>query len=128
MALKKRALKVFFSVCFSGIIILCLFLIIRNVNFNKKKEKELLNIADNIVNENIVKENECNNLQNISENEIFSVEKLENDNNIVGKIIIEKIGVSAPIMDGVDQETLKVAVGHFSNSGYWYRQRMSCFS
>lgn len=121
-------MKVFFSVCFSGIIILCLFLIIRNVNFNKKKEKELLNGADNIVNENIVKGNECNSLQNISENEIFSVENLENDNNIVGKIIIEKIGISAPIMDGVDQETLKVAVGHFSNSGYWYRQRMSCFS
>lgn len=78
-------------------------------------------MVDNIVNENIVKGNERNNQLDISENEFFSVEKLEEDNNIVGKIIIDKIGVNAPIMDGVDQETLKVAVGHFSSSGYWFR-------
>ena len=78
-------------------------------------------MADNIVNENIVKGNECENQQNISENESFSIEKIEADNNIVGKLVIEKIDINAPIMDGVDQETLKVAVGHFSGSGYWLR-------
>ena len=103
----------------SGITIICLFLLIKNIIFNHQKKNELLNIAENIVNENIIIEN--SDQHNVSENEVFSIDELEKDNNMVGKIIIEKIGVNAPIIDGVDQETLKIAVGHFSSSGYWFR-------
>lgn len=125
MALKKRALKVFFSVCLSSVILFCLFILVRNITSKIKKEKEILSLADSIVNENIVKGKDSNYQQVECENEEFSVEKLEEDNNIVGKIIIDKIDVNAPIMDGVDQETLKLSVGHFSCSGYWFRECMS---
>ncbi|MBR2704901.1 MAG: class D sortase [Clostridia bacterium] len=113
-------MKVFFSVCLSGVTSLCLFLLVRNITFIKKNEKELLLKADSIINENIVNKNDDINQQVESENEVFSIDNLKEDNNIVGKIIIDKIGVNAPIMDGVNQETLKIAVGHFESSGYWF--------
>ncbi len=94
-------------------------MLVRNITFNRKNEKELLIKADSIINENIVNENDDLNKQEESENEVFSIDNLKEDNNIVGKIIIDKIGINAPIMDGVDQETLKVAVGHFESSSYW---------
>lgn len=75
--------------------------------------------ADSIINENIVNGKDDLSQQENSEKEAFSIEKIEEDNNIIGKIIIDKIGINAPIKEGVDQETLKVAVGHFQSSGYW---------
>lgn len=112
-------MKVFFSVCLSGAILLCLFLLIQNITFNKKIKKELSAEANKIINENVVNGKSEPFQREEIEKEIFSIESLEKDNNIVGKIIIDKIGVNAPIIDGVDQETLKIAVGHFQRSGYW---------
>lgn len=76
-------------------------------------------MADNIISGNFINDEEIKIESNEIESEIFSVEKIEEDNNIIGKIVIDKLNVNAPIMDGVDQDTLKVAVGHFSCSSYW---------
>ena len=117
--LHKKALKIFFSVCLSGISIICLFIFIHNICKNKAIEKNLLSKADTIISGEVVNNKENDIESKELENESFSIEKLEEDDNIVGKIIINKINVVAPVMDGVDQDTLKMAVGHFIESSYW---------
>ncbi|MBQ3409685.1 MAG: class D sortase [Clostridia bacterium] len=116
--MKKRALRFFFSVFFSLIIVSCITIAIYNCKINRNNERQLLSFADSVVSEDVI-ENKRNDDKYETDNETFSVEKLEADNNIVGKIVIDKIDVNAPILDGTDQETLKIAVGHFSSSGYW---------
>lgn len=44
---------------------------------------------------------------------------LEYDDNSIGTIEIPKIGLVAPIKEGIDLETLAQYVGHFSNSSMW---------
>ena len=117
--LHKKALKIFFSVCLSGMFIISLFFFIHNIRKNKAIEKNLLSKADTIISGEVVNNKENDIESKELENESFSIEKLEEDDNIVGKIIINKINVVAPVMDGVDQDTLKMAVGHFIESSYW---------
>ena len=117
--LHKKALKIFFSVCLSGVCSVCLFFFIHNTHKNKVIEKNLLNKADTIISGEVVNNKEIDVESKELENESFSIEKLEEDDKIVGKVIIDKINVVAPIIDGVDQDTLKIAVGHFSRSSYW---------
>ena len=88
-------------------IILFLFqcvLLFKSVN----KEKEQLEIANNIIN-------------NTKENEIPVVtkEELELNKNVIGILEIPTINLVAPIQEGTDEETLKVAIGHFSESSFW---------
>lgn len=113
----KKTLKVFFNVCTSLVIFSCIIFFVNKHIFNKKNKKELLSIANNIVNENTITSNANNSLYN--KNESLSTEKEENCRNVIGKIVIDKINVNAPIIDGVSQEVLKVAVGHFQNTNYW---------
>ena len=82
---------------------------------NKSKKQELLNIANEIVNENIVTgvQDDC------VEQEQFSVEELEKSKNVIGKLIIPSIEINAPIKDGTSPEVLRDAIGHFSSSSYW---------
>ena len=42
---------------------------------------------------------------------------LEDD--IIGVLVIPKIGINAPIRDGTSQEVLKTSIGHFIESDYW---------
>lgn len=127
--LKKKTLKKIFSVCLSVIVVICVCLYFYIKNKNLKNEKELLSLADNIISEEVVtpKSNETTNSDsrdyldnnNSREKELFSVEKIEQDDNVLGKIKIKKIGVEAPVMDGTSQDILRMSVGHFQRSNYW---------
>lgn len=119
--MKRKTLKIVFSVCLSVIVIICIILYLYIQYKNKANKIRLLNLADNIVCENIVNSNSEENFQEIivEEKEVFSVEKIEEDNNILGKIKISKIGLEAPIQEGTSQDVLKESIGHFSNTSYW---------
>lgn len=119
--MKAKTLKIVFSVLISVIVIICIILYLYIQYKNKINKTKLLNLADNIVSENIVNSNSEENSQEIviEEKEVFSVEKIEEDNNILGKIKISKIGLEAPIKEGTSQDVLKESVGHFSNTSYW---------
>ncbi len=93
--------------------IYCVYLFLSNNN--KDEQKRLLQIANNRVIENSIE----NSKDEIVEEELFSVDKLEENEEIIGKIIIPKINVVAPIKEGTSPDVLKVAVGHFSESKYW---------
>lgn len=117
----KRTLKVFFSVSISLVTIACIILYFYNLNLNKKNKETLLSYANQIIDEEIVNfnSNKNSNDKENDEKEVFSIDKVKEDNNILGKIKIEKIGVEAPIMDGTGQNVLKFSVGHFQNTSYW---------
>lgn len=132
--MKFKTLKYMFSVLLSIIAIICIAIFIYIRNKNTKNQVQLLSFADNIVNENIVnneqittmpKSDKSQNIlksqqeKNAEEKEQFFIEKISQDNNILGKIKIPKIGVEAPIKEGTTTEILKQSVGHFSNTSYW---------
>lgn len=119
--MSKRTLKVFFSVSISLFTIACMILYFYNLNINKKNKETLLSFANQIIDEKIVNfnSNKNSNDKKFEEKEVFSKNNLEEDNNILGKIKIEKIGVEAPIMDGTSQDVLKISVGHFQITSYW---------
>lgn len=102
-----KTLKILLIILSVLFIILFLFqcvLLFKSVN----KEKEQLEIANNIIN-------------NTKENEIPVVtkEELELNKNVIGILEIPTINLVAPIQEGTDEETLKVAIGHFSESSFW---------
>lgn len=128
--MKRRTLKICFSVCLVFFLILILFISLCLQNKNSKIKKELLSYANSAVNENIVNlensnmisntENEkYTNINTNNEENVFSERKIKENNNVLGKIVINKIDVNAPVMDGVDQDILKVSVGHFKETDYW---------
>ncbi len=74
-----------------------------------------------VVNIKDKKEN-SNNIIYVSEDFLIDSEddiSLEDENNIIGTINIPKIGITAPIKEGIDQDTLANYVGHFTNSSIW---------
>ena len=78
-------------------------------------EKRLLNIANAIVNQNVV-----NSIQNnCTEHEQSFDNDFKNQDDLIGKLIIPSIGVEAPIKDGTSSDVLKYAIGHFTGSSYW---------
>lgn len=78
-------------------------------------ELELLKLADNIVNENIV----IGTQTNVVDQQKVNSRDIEESNEVIGKLIIPSIEVCAPIIDGTSSEVLKIAVGHFKNTSYW---------
>ena len=60
-----------------------------------------------------------NPLEDNDEEQIFSEYQISEDKTIIGKIIIPKISVEAPIKEGTSAEVLKKSVGHFSSTKYW---------
>ena len=114
--MKRKALKYVFSVLLSIIIIACIVCYVYIGHKNKQNETELLGIADDIVSEKII-ENGVE--DNCIEEEVFSVEKISEDKNVLGKVIIPKIKVEAPIKEGTTANVLKESVGHFSQTNYW---------
>ena len=99
-----KTLKILLIILSVLFIILQCVLLFKSVN----KEKEQLEIANNIIN-------------NTKENEIPVVtkEELELNKNVIGILEIPAINLVAPIQEGTDEETLKVAIGHFSESSFW---------
>lgn len=120
--MKSKTLKCLFSVVLSIIVICCLltFLYIKNKNLAVKSD--LINKANSIVNENIVSSNQSEKTdeeKQAEESEAFSVEKISEANNVLGKIKIPSINVEAPIKEGTSAEILKESVGHFAETSYW---------
>ncbi len=76
--------------------------------YMKYKENRQLKIANEIINSDYQ-----------DEIEIITNEELELNENIIGILEIPVLGLIAPVQEGTNQDTLKVAVGHFSESSYW---------
>lgn len=140
--LKNKTLKICFSVGLICLFLMCFFIYFYIQKKISKTEKLLLSYADNIISEEVVGRNST--IKSIKENnEIIDDNKFDNinnnnldnsnqdneenlfqdtikkNNNIFGKIVIDKIGVNAPIMDGTDQGVLRASVGHFKETSYW---------
>ena len=112
--MKKNALKKAWVLF--GVIIIFLSVIYAYITFKKRyTEHKLLNIANEIVNENVA----CGVQNNCVEQEQFSVQELERSDNVIGKLIIPRIEVEAPVKDGTSPDVLREAIGHFSSSSYW---------
>jgi LPXTG-site transpeptidase (sortase) family protein len=75
---------------------------------NKIVEKIQLEKAEKVVN-----------IGNQNEIEIITKEELNANDNIIGTFEIPRFGIIAPIKEGSNQEILKVAVGHFTESSLW---------
>lgn len=122
--LKRKTLKCIFSVLLIAIIVGSLFIYLYIQYTNKLSQKRLLNLADDIISENIVNNfstsSNSDNKEHLAlEQEVFSPKQISNDNNVIGKIKVPKIGLEAPIQDGTDAEVLKESVGHFTTTNYW---------
>lgn len=126
--LKKETLKLLFSVVLIVIVISCIIIYIQLKAKNKITENKLLDIANSIINSSLSENSENNqNIilnespkeSNVCEQQIFSKEKILNDNNVIGKIEIPILKINAPIQDGTSAEILKKSVGHFSKTKYW---------
>lgn len=138
--LRHKTLKVGFSVGLISLFIMCFIIYFYIQKNNSKTEKLLLSYADNVINKEVVcssikfpkesneiidynktNDSEADNM-NIGDvdnyQKIFQ-ETIKKNNNVFGKIVINKIGVNAPIMDGTSQEVLKSSVGHFKETSYW---------
>lgn len=113
--MKSKALKYTFSVLLSSIIIICICMYIYVDKKKSKKECELLLIANSFVDQSLVNgiEPEC------IEADVFSVDNISENKDVLGKIIIPKINIEAPIKEGTSASILREAVGHFSNTKYW---------
>ena len=77
--LKRRTFKRFFSVCVSVIVLTCMLIYIYIQNQNYKSQKKLLNLADNIINENIV---------NFNSKEISQKEEYEEKESMLLKLAV----------------------------------------
>ncbi|MBR2744900.1 MAG: class D sortase [Clostridia bacterium] len=117
--MKKKTLKRVFSVCICILFVFFIILYTYIQFYNQRNHKNLLNIANNIVSQNIVNSDHESHSGSNNPNNEFIDERSENQNNVIGKIIIKDINVEAPIVDGTSQESLKVAVGHIENTDYW---------
>ncbi len=104
--MKKGKIKLIVIGVILAIIILA---IIISIIVSKVSEK-------NNVNNNIIYVNDIPQEVTVdSEDDIV----LADEEGIIGTLEIPKIGVSAPIKEGTDWETMKEYIGHFSNSSIW---------
>lgn len=79
------------------------FIVTTYIRYEKNR---LLEVADKVIDYNL-------NIELITENE------LQKNENIIGKLIIPKIDLEAPIQEGTSQKVLRFAIGHFENSSFF---------
>ena len=111
----NRRFKFIFYGLLVSLFFFCISIVFIINNKNNVTKKRLLSEANNITNRNELK---CTN-EEVIEQVVFSKDKLDEDKNVIGKLIISAINVVAPIKEGTSSEVLKDAVGHFSCSKYW---------
>lgn len=122
-------MKVFSIICFAIVLLALLIGIIIFENNVNRKKTELINIANKMIEEDCeyIQKEVCekeekegsSDIQDYTLKKVFNKENIEKNNNVIGKIIIPKYGIEAPIQDGTSQEVLKYAVGHFPFTSYW---------
>lgn len=96
------------QIILSAIILFLLSLLISFIvtTYVRYEKNRLLEVADNVIDYDL-------NIELITENE------LEKNENIIGKLIIPKIDLEAPIQEGTSQKVLRFAIGHFENSSFF---------
>lgn len=99
--MEKNKYKIIIVGAIIGVIMLATIISIIYTNFNKNKD----------VNENDIDQE----FMVDSEDDI----DLQDENEVIGTIEIPKLGLSAPIKEGIDQDILANYVGHFNNSSVW---------
>ena len=70
------------------------------------EKNRLLEVANQVIDYDL-------NIELITENE------LEKNDNVIGKLIIPKINLEAPIKEGTSQKVLRFAIGHFEESSFF---------
>lgn len=123
---KKTKKKLLVYLIFFSVFIM-LFLFFINTKEFRKKQFGINKKIDNCLYEtdNITKEKEANTKTNIETNIEYD-EKIDTKE-VVGiqyksnnwRIIISKINLDAPILEGTNKEILRRAVGHFENTSKW---------
>ena len=93
--MKSRALKIVFSVCLSLSIILYVVIFTRQALVRRNNKKSLDAIVERVVSQDISGEELSG-----DENTLFSNEVLEKNENVIGRLIIDKIKVNGPIVEG----------------------------
>lgn len=105
--MNRRAKYILYGLLFAACLFFLCFINYKNVS----KEKELLNVADKIIENRGTHTNE--------EVDTEETKEIVKEGEVIGKLTIPIINVEAPIKQGTSEEVLKEAVGHFSDSGYW---------
>ena len=109
----KRSITIY-SIIITIIVYIFIQIILSSFNFNQKKEKSsVLVLKTSNVNPivEISKDKQINNFFNSDNENKYS--KYD------WRIIISKINLNAPILEGTSKETLRKGVGHFENTSSW---------
>ena len=119
--ISKRKKYIILIIIFFIIFLLSTYFILSSIKFQKTQKKlGLVHFKFNI-------NNPINNMK------LASIEKAPDTNAKIYKsynwrIIIPKINLDAPILEGTDSDILRKGVGHFENSGKTNRKYMPCCS
>ena len=109
----KRSITIY-SIIITIIVYIFIQMILSSFNFNQKKEKSsVLVLKTSNVNPivEVSKDKQINNFFNSDNENKYS--KYD------WRIIISKINLNAPILEGTSKETLRKGVGHFENTSSW---------
>ena len=105
-------------------------------NKNKQESEEILKIAYEVVADKgtfnksnnaldaksfsgLKNNNAIDKILRVIEHTDISNYCLDNNQGVVGVLVIPKLQIEAPILDGTSQKVMKNAVGHFVESDYW---------
>lgn len=102
------------SIIISFVILISLNLILKQFKENQKKE-ENSTLVLKTSQTNPLTQNKENVVENIEKQEIILNQYKTNK----WRIIISKINLDAPILEGTSKEILKKAVGHFTSTSKW---------
>lgn len=91
-------------ICLILIFIISLFIGYLSAKYFKNKKEDLINKTNEVISKKV---------------DADFIIKDESNEDIIGKIIINKINLEAPIKEGTDKKTLRYAVGHFESSSLW---------
>lgn len=96
---------------------------INNINNRGKMEKEYINeiieSSSQIAKGNVNEISETDENYNNYTKTLGYKENILCNNDIIGVLVIKKLGIEAPIKYGTSQEVMKTSIGHFTESDYW---------
>lgn len=109
----KRSITIY-SIIITIIVYILIQIVLNSFNFYQKKEKSSVLVLKTS-NVNPIVEN----LNQKSINKFFNSENENKYSKYDWRIIISKINLNAPILEGTSKETLRKGVGHFENTSRW---------
>lgn len=109
----KRSITIY-SIIITIIVYIFIQIILSSFNFNQKKEKSSVLV---------LKTSNVNPIVEISKdkqiNKFFNSDNENKYSKYDWRIIISKINLNAPILEGTSKETLRKGVGHFEKTSSW---------